>query len=176
MRNFRGEPVFLSTGWPRSYHKYILQIMQPAQYRCAKLQYRFAVTAGSPSSTYVRFLLMFKNEIPLDLKLSIWLTKTVQKRYKKHLLCTYSLAASLYWSMQSTGVITRICAGCIMDGITGSNPGLSWHIQPNFIFSDKCAHLILIAWPTIVIFRSHVMHFFNNKIVLKYLPFFINIS
>ena len=115
---------------------------------------------------------MFKNEIPLDLKLSIWLTKTVQKRYKKHLLCTYSLAASLYWSMQSTGLITRICAGCIMDGITGSNPGLSWHIQPNFIFSDKCAHLILIAWPTIVIFRSHVMHFFNNKIVLKYLPFF----
>ena len=37
------------TGWPRSYRKYILQIMQPSQYENAKLQYRFAVTSGSPS-------------------------------------------------------------------------------------------------------------------------------
>ena len=37
------------TGWPRSYRKYILQITQPSQYVYAKLQYRFAVTSGSPS-------------------------------------------------------------------------------------------------------------------------------
>ena len=37
------------TGWPRSYRKYLLQITQPSQYRYANLQYRFAVTSGSPS-------------------------------------------------------------------------------------------------------------------------------
>ena len=36
------------TGWPRSYRKYLLQITQPSQYGYAKLQYRFAVTSGSP--------------------------------------------------------------------------------------------------------------------------------
>ena len=40
------------TGWPRSYHKYILQITQPSQYRYAKLHYSFAVTSGSPSIWY----------------------------------------------------------------------------------------------------------------------------
>ena len=40
---------FTTTGWPRSYRKYILQITQPSQYRCAKLQYMFAVNSGSPS-------------------------------------------------------------------------------------------------------------------------------
>ena len=39
-----------TTGWPRSYRKYILQIRQPSQYGYAKLQYRFAVTSGSPSA------------------------------------------------------------------------------------------------------------------------------
>ena len=38
------------SGWPRSYCKYILRITQPSQYGYAKLQYRFAVTSGSPSS------------------------------------------------------------------------------------------------------------------------------
>ena len=33
----------------RSYRKYILQITQPSLYGYAKLQYRFAVTSGSPS-------------------------------------------------------------------------------------------------------------------------------
>ena len=37
------------TGWPRSYRKYILQITQPSEYGYGKLQYRFAVTSGSPS-------------------------------------------------------------------------------------------------------------------------------
>ena len=42
--------VLNATGWwPRSYRKYILQITQPSQYRYATLQYRFAVTSGSPS-------------------------------------------------------------------------------------------------------------------------------
>ena len=39
-----------NTGWPRSYHKYMLQITQHSQYGYAKLQYRFAVTSGSPST------------------------------------------------------------------------------------------------------------------------------
>ena len=39
-----------NTGWPRSYRKYILQITQHSQYGYAKLQYRFAVTSGSPST------------------------------------------------------------------------------------------------------------------------------
>ena len=39
------------TGRPRSYRKYILKIMQPSQYGYARLQYRFAVTSGSPSSS-----------------------------------------------------------------------------------------------------------------------------
>ena len=39
----------ICTWWPRSYRKYILQITQPSQYRYAKLQYRFAITSGSPS-------------------------------------------------------------------------------------------------------------------------------
>ena len=38
------------TGWARSYRKYLLQITQPSQYWYAKIQYRFAVTSGSPSS------------------------------------------------------------------------------------------------------------------------------
>ena len=38
------------TGRPRSYRKYIQQITQPSQYGYAKLQYRFAVTSGSPST------------------------------------------------------------------------------------------------------------------------------
>ena len=42
-----------NTGWPRSYRKYILQIKQPSQHRYAKLQYRFAVTSGSPSTCVV---------------------------------------------------------------------------------------------------------------------------
>ena len=42
--------TFGHTGWPRSYRKYILQITQPSQYRYTKLQYRFAVTSGSPST------------------------------------------------------------------------------------------------------------------------------
>ena len=40
-----------TTGWPRSYRKYILQITQPSQYGYAKLQYRFAVTSGSSSTS-----------------------------------------------------------------------------------------------------------------------------
>ena len=40
-----------STGWPRSYRKYILQITQPSQYGYAKLQYRFTVTSGWPMSS-----------------------------------------------------------------------------------------------------------------------------
>ena len=36
-------------GDPRSYRKYILQITQPSQNGCAKLQYIFAVNSGSPS-------------------------------------------------------------------------------------------------------------------------------
>ena len=40
------------TGWPSSYRKYILKITQPSQYRYAKLQYRFVVTSGSPSTVY----------------------------------------------------------------------------------------------------------------------------
>ena len=40
-----------NTGWPRSYRKYILQITQPSQYGYAKLQYRFAVTSLSPSTS-----------------------------------------------------------------------------------------------------------------------------
>ena len=40
----------MSTGWPRSYRKYILQITQPSQYGYAKLQYRFAVTYWSTGS------------------------------------------------------------------------------------------------------------------------------
>ena len=43
--------TFLYTGWPRSYRKYILQITQPTRYGYAKLQYSFAVTSWSPSST-----------------------------------------------------------------------------------------------------------------------------
>ena len=39
-----------NTGWSISYRKYILKITQPSQYRYAKLQYRFAVISGSPSS------------------------------------------------------------------------------------------------------------------------------
>ena len=42
-------PLVSSTGWPRSYRKYILQITQPSQYIYAKLLYRFTVTSGSPS-------------------------------------------------------------------------------------------------------------------------------
>ena len=40
------------TGWPRSYRKYILQITPPSQYGYATLQYRFAVTSGSPSNMH----------------------------------------------------------------------------------------------------------------------------
>ena len=36
----------VGTGWSISYRKYILQSTKPAQYRYAKLQYRFAVTSG----------------------------------------------------------------------------------------------------------------------------------
>ena len=36
----------------RSCRKYILQITQLSKYRYAKLQYRFAVTPGSPSTIY----------------------------------------------------------------------------------------------------------------------------
>ena len=36
-----------------SYRKYILQITQPSEYRYAKLQYRFAVISGSPSTYFV---------------------------------------------------------------------------------------------------------------------------
>ena len=43
------------TGWPRSYRKYILQITQTSQYGYAKLQYRFAVTSGSPSSLSILY-------------------------------------------------------------------------------------------------------------------------
>ena len=41
-----------TTGWPRSYRIYQLQITQPSQYGSAKLQYRFAVISGSPSTIY----------------------------------------------------------------------------------------------------------------------------
>ena len=44
-----GSDSTVSTGWSISYHKYILQITQPSQYRYAKSQYRFAVISGSPS-------------------------------------------------------------------------------------------------------------------------------
>ena len=37
------------------YRKYIQQITQPSQYRYAKLQYRFAVTSGSPSNMIFKF-------------------------------------------------------------------------------------------------------------------------
>ena len=40
---------FVFTWAPRSYRKYILQVTQPSQYIYANLQYRFAVTSGSPS-------------------------------------------------------------------------------------------------------------------------------
>ena len=36
----------MSTGWPKSYRNYILQITQPSQYRYSILQYRFAVISG----------------------------------------------------------------------------------------------------------------------------------
>ena len=39
----------LHTGWARRYRKYILQTTQPSQYGYVKLQYRFAVTSGTPS-------------------------------------------------------------------------------------------------------------------------------
>ena len=45
----------MHTGWPRNHHKYILQITQPSQYRYAKLQYRFAVISGSPSTSHQIF-------------------------------------------------------------------------------------------------------------------------
>ena len=35
------------------YSKYILKIMQPSQYRCMQLQYRFAVTSEAPSSMVI---------------------------------------------------------------------------------------------------------------------------
>ena len=41
-------------GWPGSYRKYMLQITRPSSYGYAKLQYRFAVTTGSPSSKIPR--------------------------------------------------------------------------------------------------------------------------
>ena len=44
-----GKKRYKCIRWPRSYRKYILQITQPFQSRYAKLQYRFAVTTGSPS-------------------------------------------------------------------------------------------------------------------------------
>ena len=52
-----------TTGWSISYRKYILQIMQPSQYRYAKLQFRFAVTSlGHPVTVIVygcpQFILM----------------------------------------------------------------------------------------------------------------------
>ena len=43
----------IGIGWPRSYRKHILQITQPSQNRYAKLQYRFAVTSGSPDMYYL---------------------------------------------------------------------------------------------------------------------------
>ena len=46
--------ILSNTRWPRSYRKYILQITQPSQYRYGNLQYRFAVTSGSPS-TLIKF-------------------------------------------------------------------------------------------------------------------------
>ena len=39
-----------STGWPISYRKYILQITQPSQCKVTKLQYRFVVISGAPST------------------------------------------------------------------------------------------------------------------------------
>ena len=42
-----------NTGWSISYRKYILKITQPSQYRYAKLQFRFAVISGSPSSSFM---------------------------------------------------------------------------------------------------------------------------
>ena len=45
-----GNILVRCTGWPRSYCKYMLQITQPSQYGYEKLQYRFAITSGSPST------------------------------------------------------------------------------------------------------------------------------
>ena len=42
-----------NTGWPRSYRKYILQITKTSLNRYEKLQYRFAVNSGSPSSIVI---------------------------------------------------------------------------------------------------------------------------
>ena len=43
-------------GRPRSYRKYILQITQTSQYRYAKLQHRFVVTFGAPSTSQGEYL------------------------------------------------------------------------------------------------------------------------
>ena len=48
IRSPPGSCTCCCTGWPRSYRKYILQITQPSKYIYAKLQYRSAVTSGSP--------------------------------------------------------------------------------------------------------------------------------
>ena len=52
------QSVKTCTGWPRSYRKYKMQITQPSQYRYAKLQYRFAVTSGSPSTCLRLYFLL----------------------------------------------------------------------------------------------------------------------
>ena len=49
-------PHAIYTGYPISYRKYILKITQPSQYEYTKLQYRFAVISGAPS-TMVTLLL-----------------------------------------------------------------------------------------------------------------------
>ena len=51
--------ILTATGWPRSSRKYILKITQPSQYGYAKLQYRFAVTAGSSSKVKLLNLLSY---------------------------------------------------------------------------------------------------------------------
>ena len=51
------------TGCPISSRKYILQITQPSQYKYTKLQYRFAVFSGAPSTMVINKFDVWANNL-----------------------------------------------------------------------------------------------------------------
>ena len=102
------------TGWPRSYHKYILQITQPSQYRYAKSQYRFADLDHPGKSPFFTGVLLFGIKIDPNFesfpKLTenfTWRRKTNMKFYDNEGLKLLREKQKRDWNIR-TGIRTSI--------------------------------------------------------------------
>ena len=107
--------VHFYTRWPRSYRKYILQITQPSQYRYPKLQYRFAVTSGSPSnsSIFQSFIKQIRQIVPV--------VYTLHELLPWYILIRPTIYISLYFVYTCSKFCVRNMKGRAHNGFRRSN-------------------------------------------------------